>query len=41
MKELPLRQAELNAALDLNKNGTQVVPRVEQGSVRLKSSRLR
>jgi hypothetical protein len=41
MKELLLRQAELNAALDLNKNETQVVPRGEQDSVRLKSSRLR
>ena len=41
MKELLLRQAELSAALDLNKNGTQVVPRGEQDSVRLKSSRLR
>jgi hypothetical protein len=41
MKELLLRQAELNAALDLDKNETQVVPRGEQDSVRLKSSRLR
>jgi len=41
MKELLLRQAELNAVLDLNKNETQVVPRGEQDSVRLKSSRLR
>jgi hypothetical protein len=41
MKELPPRQAELNAALDPDKNETQVVPRGEQDSVRLKSSRLR
>jgi hypothetical protein len=41
MKELLLRQAELNAVLDLNKNETQVVPRGEQDSVRLKSSRPR
>ncbi len=41
MKELLLRQAELDSALDLDKNGTQVAPRGEQESVRLKSSRLR
>ncbi len=41
MKELLLRQAELDAALDLNKNETQVVPRGEQESVRLKSARVR
>jgi hypothetical protein len=41
MKELLLRQAELNAALDLNKNETQVVPRGERNSARLKSSGLR
>jgi hypothetical protein len=41
MQELLLRQAEHNAALDLNKNETQVVPRGEQDSARLKSSRPR
>jgi hypothetical protein len=41
MKELMQRQAELNAALDLDKNATQVVPRGEQESVWLKSARVR
>lgn len=39
IKELLLRQAELDAALDLDKNETQVVPRGEQGGGRLKSAR--
>ena len=37
MKELLLRQPELDVALDLDKNETQVVPGGEQESVRLKS----
>ena len=35
MKELPLRQAQLNAALDLDKNEEQLAPPAEEDVVRV------